>query len=393
VFTSDPYASPWDGVGPSLIDPAGKKGSGVWRDGFLTGTTDVYVYQAQKSAQPPALTQFASDTYPQGCQALVPYSNSDAQGNIESGSALIRAPLIPVSPSDTWRVARPSEAVWQPGGPNAPGEWFAGPENWAGRWVLPARCGAWNDETAPHSVQFKQLNKIAESKLKGAMDIPTSPVGSESTDWVPCPDFTMASAASGQAYMSSGAGPNGQDCRGRWWQSPDATDIVFLGMTPKAEPPPPPCPGQVCEYHVYDRQGFGYAAFSFRRDGSILQRFQKVRSGGPIGLWKDYTYMKDLLPDGALNPDGSLASQDGGWVADPNDPTKKIWVQGGGAPGAIASQAGVQASNSAPADAQSGYDYAPTNPCGPFRKPGPDGECKVRWGTIAAIAASLWLLG
>lgn len=393
TFNTDPYASPWDGVGPSLLDPSGNKGAGVWRDGFLTGTTPVYVYQASKSANPPPLTAFASDTYPQGCVAMVPYQNTDGQGNIEAGNAMLRAPLIPVSPLNTWQVARTTEAKWEPGGAGAAGQWFAGPENWAGRWVLPARCGDWNDATTPHSVQFKQLNKIAQKKLEGVMDMPTSPVGSSSTDWFPCPDRSGQAVEAGHAFMSSGAGPAGDTCRGRWWQSPDASEIVYLGLTPKAEPPPAPCPGDVCEFHVYDRNGFGYTAFSFRQDGSIIQRFQKVRSGKALSLWKDYSYMDQFLPEGSVSADGSLVSQAAGWIPDPQDPTKKIWVQGGGAPGASANQSGVQATNSAPADAQSGYNYSEKNPCGPFRQAGPDGECKVRWGAIAALAASIWLLG
>ena len=298
VFTSDPYASAWDGVGPSLIDPAGQKGFGQWRDGWPTGTRDVYVYQAKKSDLPPPISLYQDPNTPQGCSAFVSYSNQDSQGNIESGSTPIRAPLIPVNPNNTWQIARPNQATWEPGGASAvdPSSWFGGASAWAGRWVLPARCGQWNDDTAPFQKAFGAVNKISEAKLAGAMDIPTSPVGMESTGWYPCPDITAGSSAEGQAYMSAGAGPDGKSCRGLWWQSPQAAEIVFLQLTPNKAPPPAPCPGKACEFHVYDLAGTGYAAFAFQPDGTILQRFQKVRSN-TVGLLRDYSYIDKFLPE------------------------------------------------------------------------------------------------
>jgi len=394
VFTSDPYASAWDGVGPSLIDPAGKRGSGAWRSGWPTGVHDVHVYQTTKSASPPPITAYQSQKYPQGCTALVEYTNTDAQGNIESGNTIVRAALIPVDPNNTWRIARPSQARWEPGGSAAkdPGTWFGGASLWAGRWTLPARCGQWNDPQAPFQKAFQQLNDISTAKLAGKMDIPSSPIGMASTDWVPCPDYTLASAEAGQAYMSAGAGPDGKQCRGLWWQSPQAAEIVFLQMTPSASPPPPPCPGKQCEYHVYDLAGTGYAAFSFQPDGTILQRFQRVRSN-TLGLLRDYSYLEGIAPKG-VDLTAQQFSRPGYWQSDPSDPSKKVWIEGnrptlaqGG------TTAGVAADPSAPLPGQSGVAFGyEANPCGAFRKTNPDGSCSIRWGLVAAAAASIFFL-
>jgi len=418
----------------------------VWPSGPCgEGNFGVYFYQDQKWPRPATVWQF----YPNAAW-------SDPDKNVASTSGKCRAVVteddgyvytwwadhVPVSTG--CKIAVPEDAVWQPR-PGAPGwnpedygesenrmywpDWLAemgGPQGspTAGRWYLPAYCGIAGQPGGSSAQEMDAANEEKQQEIsdstvaspriyvghkaapdaglppklqKGHEHEPIFAANEYTQEWLPCP---YGAAKPPYSYF---AFSTGSYCNGHYYDCPNAAATVFDGAVPSLGcSPVNPCPGGECIRSVWDTTGHGRVQYKFLPDGTVRQRFQIM------GIPRDISYMAAIVknPDAALNPKGK-------WVDDPHSNGGYVFAYDDlvpkGAPDKVDGTSVDEMGRTTPWAEQPEQDkYPPEHyryggdvTAGGFGKAvetllckeDPEtGECKIRWGAIAAAAIGLYVM-